>query len=167
MLEQLRRVLAHMAWADERAFQSLRAMTPPDSETLSLLAHIVGAEEVWLARLEEREPSVAVWPELDLDGCGALGRDIHARLERYLDALDPAQLDRPVPYRNRAGAAFESRVMDILLHIAMHGAYHRGQVAARVRHTGASPLYTDYIAFVRDAVPATRTDADAHEGKRL
>ena len=35
----------------------------------------------------------------------------------------------------------------------MHGSYHRGQVAMLLRQSGAEPLPTDYIVFVR-GVPA-------------
>jgi len=50
--------------------------------------------------------------------------------------LSPVDLDRRVPYRNSRGAAFDSRVEDILLHVAMHGSYHRSQVALVVRTAG-------------------------------
>jgi uncharacterized damage-inducible protein DinB len=160
MLDHLGQLLAHLRWADDRALDSLRAMPSPDAEALTLLAHVLGAEEVWLARLENREPSVAVWPDLDLDGCHALARAVHDQLDRYLAELEPQHLDRLVSYRNSAGVAFESHVADILLHIAMHGAYHRGQVALAVRRAGARPLFTDYIAFVRGGAPATRADAE-------
>ena len=159
MLEQLRQLFAHLRWADDRALESLEAIPAPDREALTVFAHVLGAEEVWLARLEQREAAAAVWPDVDLDGCRTLARAVHDRLRRYLAELEPRQLDRLVPYRNSAGVAFESRVADILIHIAMHGAYHRGQVAAAVRRAGAAPLYTDYIAFVRAGAPATRADA--------
>lgn len=163
MLDHIRRLVAHLAWADDRSLRSLRATSSPDPEAVAWLAHVLGAEEVWLARLEQREASAPVWPAIGLDDCEALARDVHARLERYLDALDPAQLDRRIAYRNSAGVPFESRVVDILLQIVTHGAYHRGQIAAAVRQAGVAPLYTDYIAFVRDGAPATRADAAARD----
>jgi len=156
-VEHLHRLFAHLAWADARALQSLREATHPQDQARELLAHVLGAEHVWLARLEGRPPTVAVWPALSLDECEALARDNEQAYARYLGALDADAVHRAVHYRNSAGAEFDSRVEDILLHVALHGAYHRGQVAAAVRRGGDVPSPTDYIAFVRGAPAATRT----------
>ena len=146
-----------MRWADERALGALRAAVPaPDPAALELYAHILGAEHVWLARLEGRLPSVAVWPTLTLDECERLGRETHAGYDAYLASLAPDDLTRGTTYRNSAGVEFTTPAEDILLHVALHGAYHRGQVARAVRLSGATPAPTDYIAFVRGAPAATR-----------
>jgi len=155
-VDYLHRLFAHLAWADARALQSLREATHPQEQAHELLAHVLGAEHVWLARLEGRPATVAVWPSLSLDECEALARENQLAYARYLGGLDAGALQRTVHYRNSAGAEFDSRVEDILLHVALHGAYHRGQVAAAVRRGGDVPSPTDYIAFVRGAPAATR-----------
>jgi uncharacterized damage-inducible protein DinB len=43
--------------------------------------------------------------------------------------------------------------------VALHGAYHRGQIAQLLRQNGAQPAATDYIGFVRGVPAATRHDA--------
>jgi uncharacterized damage-inducible protein DinB len=35
------------------------------------------------------------------------------------------------------------------MHVIMHSAYHRGQIAAEVRAAGLTPAYTDFIQSVR------------------
>ena len=45
--------------------------------------------------------------------------------------------------------AFDNTVGEILTHVAMHGHYHRGQIARVMRAAGREPVYTDYIGFVR------------------
>ena len=159
MLEQLPRLVAHLKWADDRAFESLRAMPHPDPAAVKVLAHVLGAEEVWLARMQQRESRSAVWPDLDLDGCERLAHEVHAGLEELLDSLSEQDLDRIVAYRTSTGAAFESTMIDILFQVITHGAYHRGQIAMAVRAGGSAPLYTDWIAFVRGGVPATKADS--------
>ena len=104
-----------------------------------------------------REPaSVAVWPALDLAACEALAAANHAALAGFESSLDEAGFEQEIAYTNSAGQAFRSNVRDILLQIALHGCYHRGQVALLVREAGAEPQATDYIAFVRGAPSATR-----------
>jgi uncharacterized damage-inducible protein DinB len=70
--------------------------------------------------------------------------------------VGPADLARPVTYKNSAGAQFTSLVEDILLHVCLHGAYHRGQITTALRTSGSIPNPTDYIAFIRGAPTATR-----------
>lgn len=154
-MNHIRSLLAHMAWADERILQSLRQPDLP-SRALELYAHVLGAEHVWLARLEQRAATVPVWPIMTLEECtrlAALNRDGY---QAYVDRLTSDDLRRTVHYRNSAGVEFDTPIEDILVHVAMHGSYHRGQVTLLVRDAGAEPRPTDYIAFVRGAAAATR-----------
>jgi uncharacterized damage-inducible protein DinB len=155
MLEQLKRLFAHMRWADLRALDSLRSTkTPP--ETLALYAHIVGTEHVWLSRLRGVPPELVVWPALTLEQCAAQAESNAAVFERCLAELTEPALALEVAYTNSAGQSFHSRVDDILLQVVTHGSYHRGQIASQVRKAGGTPAATDYIGFVRGVPAATR-----------
>jgi uncharacterized damage-inducible protein DinB len=154
--DQLSRLFDHMAWADARALAALRKAAVASELAHSELAHVVGTEHVWLARLEGRPATVAVWPELSVDECEALSRETQAGFRAFVDREDEATLERTVHYRNSVGAEFDTKVCDILLHVALHGSYHRGKVAAALRAAGAEPAATDYIGFVRGVPAATR-----------
>ncbi len=154
-LASLERLFEHMSWADRAAAEALGA-APAAAEALELYAHVLGAELVWLARLEASAPAAAVWPRASLSECAALASRATEGYRTYLSALAARDLDRRVAYRNSAGQAFESRVEDILWHVALHGTYHRGQIALLLRQAGERPAATDYIAFVRGAPAATR-----------
>jgi uncharacterized damage-inducible protein DinB len=154
--DQLSRLFDHMAWADARALAALRKAAVASELAHSELAHILGVEHVWLARLEGRPATVAVWPELSVDECEALSRETQAGFRAFVDREDEATLERTVHYRNSVGAEFDTKVSDILLHVALHGSYHRGKVAAALRAAGAEPAATDYIGFVRGVPAATR-----------
>ena len=41
---------------------------------------------------------------------------------------------------------------DILTHVLLHSAYHRGQIASQVRAGGEQPAYTDFIHAVRQGL---------------
>ena len=157
MLEHLHKLFAHLAWADAHALQSLREAGDP-AKPREIFAHIVGAELVWLARIEGRKAEVKVWPELSLYQCGIHAGKVREAYDRLLRGLDDDGLAREVSYINSAGNPFTNTVGDILLHVALHGSYHRGQVATLVRQGGAIPAPTDYIGFVRGAPAATRMD---------
>jgi len=124
------------------------AGTPP-VRSLTLLAHIIGTEYVWYSRLTIQKSALAVWPELTVANC----RDHITALERiwsdYLDGLKPGELESGVTYKNTKGESFSNTVSDILQHVTMHSAYHRGQIAADMRANGHTPAYTDFIHAVR------------------
>ncbi len=66
----------------------------------------------------------------------------------FLDAHH-GSLDQSVSYTNSQGEAWSSTVEEILTHITVHSAYHRGQIASDLRAAGMTPAYTDYIHAVR------------------
>ena len=157
----MRALFSHLFWADARALESLRVSDGDTERARELLAHIIGAETVWLARIEGRDPELAVWPTLSLEECETATRRVRAGYEALLARIerDPAELTRMVHYRNSAGLEFDSSVVDILRHVALHGAYHRGQIALLARLGGIAPQPTDYIAWARGAPAATRTSS--------
>lgn len=155
-MNHLQKLVAHLGWADALVLESLRRATPLDPRAFEIYRHVLGTEEVWLARLEGRKPTLAVWPEMSLDECAAAVKTNLEGLKRYVAALSPADLPRAVTYVNSAGKQFTSTVEDILLHVCLHGTYHRGQVSLALRASGAEPAPTDYIAFIRGFPAATR-----------
>jgi uncharacterized damage-inducible protein DinB len=160
MARHLERLVAHLEWTNRRTLASLRAAAEPDRKRLELLAHILAAEHVWHARLTGTAASQPVWPTLSLDECDRLATENVGRLQELVAGLTPDAAARRVTYRNSAGREFASSVEDILLHVALHGAYHRGQIAAALRGAGAVPEPTDFIAFARGSAAATRADAE-------
>lgn len=149
MSQHLSRLLQYDAWANRETVESLRDRPPERS--LRWMAHIIGAEYVWLARLEGRSAPLAVWPDLGVDACrekvAALARLWPAFLEVHRNSLGEA-----VSYTNTKGEAWTNTVEEILTHVTVHSAYHRGQIASDVREAGMTPAYTDYIHAVRQGL---------------
>jgi uncharacterized damage-inducible protein DinB len=156
MAEHLRKLIDHLKWADQATLEALRSTPGDDTRALTLFAHVLGAEAVWLARIAGRRPDVAVWPTLSLEETAQLAARNARDFDALVSSLDSDDPERTIDYRNSAGREFRDTIDDILLHVALHGAYHRGQVSLVVRVGGGEPAPTDYIAFVR-GVPAART----------
>ena len=105
--------------------------------------------EVCGAYPEQKGQPPVVWPEFTLQQCENLANDLARLWRRYLEMSSEGDLADSVGYRNSQGEAWSSRKDDILMHVVMHSAYHRGQIAADMRSAGLVPAYTDFIHSVR------------------
>lgn len=133
-------------WCNRRVLESIAA-TAANERPLRFLAHIVGAQDVWMARLIGVDGPAGSWPELTLDECAARVEELGRIWSEYLtDRLD---LSRVVEYRTFAGVPCITAVGDILTHVNNHSTYHRGQIATAVKELGGTPAATDFVAYVR------------------
>lgn len=153
MKAHLERMFRAMSWADRQALAALQSCAAAQADALPLLAHLLAAEHVWLARLEQRAPRVAVWPQLTTDECAQLAADNEAGYTALLARLNADELQVPLTYRNTKGQEFITRVLDILTHVVIHGAYHRGQIARCIGRNGGVAPDTDFIIFARQVEP--------------
>lgn len=148
-LRHLDRLLDHLEWAHRRTLAAVR--DGESGEALRLLSHVLAAERVWLRRLESGESSgLKIWPDLSHRECADLLAENVARLGRLVRSSSERDLQREVTYRNSEGREFRTPVGEILLHVLLHGAHHRGQIALRLRDAGEEPVNIDLITFVRD-----------------
>ena len=145
------RLLRYDAWANGATLGSLQVGDPP-AKAIRWMAHLVGSGELWLARLRNQPPAMAVWPDLDLEQCAAGVAHLAQQWPRYLQTMRDEDLEESVGYRNSRGEYWTSTAADILTHVTMHGSYHRAQIAAAVRESGGEPAYTDFIHAVRQGL---------------
>jgi len=142
------RLFTYDRWANQVTLDSVRAAGAPQ-RVLKLLAHIAAAQWLWLERIQGSGKKVIVWPDWKLEQCATELRGSGIAWEAYTGKANEQTLATAVPYRNSKGEQWTSRVSDIAMHVAMHGVYHRGQVAADVRASGGEPAYTDFIQAAR------------------
>lgn len=136
-------------WANREFLTALRGTTPAQPKALRLLAHTLSAQKLWLERLQRIPQSVAVWPGATLEECSTLANEMISLWAGYLNGLSPVGFEDAIDYRNSKGESWSSRVEDILTHVLMHSAYHRGQIALEMRAAGLQPAYTDFIHGIR------------------
>jgi uncharacterized damage-inducible protein DinB len=149
MWEYLSRLFSYDAWANREVLASFLAVSGVPPRAVQLMAHIFAAERLWLERLQSRPQSVPVWPDFDLQRCQAEAEEMPNLWAQYLETIDEEHLQSGVTYKNSKGEIFTSHVNDILQHVLMHSAYHRGQIATAMREAGFTPAYTDFIQAAR------------------
>ncbi len=152
LLDYLRRQFTYDAWANREVLRALEASRDNQARSLQLLAHILSAERLWLERIKAQRPSLPVWPDFAIERCKQEVEDIAALWREYLTQLSAAQISQSVRYKNSKGEEWASSVENILTHVLLHSAYHRGQIASQMRANGNQPAYTDFIHAARQGV---------------
>ena len=149
LVQEFHRLFAYDAWANREVLTSIRKCPKPAPHFLDRMGHILSAERLWLERLLQQEQTVPVWPKFSIEQCELEMEGIARRWTGYIAVMNPERLEELVSYRNSKGEPWSSRVTDILMHVVMHSAYHRGQIASDMRVAGCTPAYTDFIHCVR------------------
>ena len=151
ILEYLRRQFTYDFWANAEVLAALKAAEPSAHlvRPLQLLSHIASAERLWLERIRQQPQSLPVWPEFTLIQCEAQLAGLSKEWGDYLSHLSVDSLSQPIAYTNSKAESWTNGVQDILAHVILHSAYHRGQIAILVRTAGLTPACTDFIHPIR------------------
>jgi len=116
------------------------------------LAHILGAEWIWLRRWKGETPATLLAVSEFPTVASLRERFGAVDLERgaFLASLTDDRLQQPFDYKDLAGNAYRLPVIQTMQHVVNHGTYHRGQVTTMLRQLGATPIGTDMSRFYLD-----------------
>ena len=145
-------------WANERIAAAIVTLSPEvwgrawggsHPSIREAFSHIVATEWIWLERWCGPSPKAPPeWMEDSaVEAVVREMRDVRARRSRFLEALVDSDLDRVVSFTFLSGRDGEQRLGDLLVHVANHSTYHRGQVASMLRQAGSVPPATDFIVY--------------------
>jgi uncharacterized damage-inducible protein DinB len=139
----LSKLIDHCVWANENWIRFLAEGFASDEFLMKRMAHILLGERAWFQRLAGEEPDGDIWKLMTVLEL----RDILVRHRTMYDDLLRGDIQRVIAYQRFTGEEYQSPVADILLHLALHGAHHRGQMATYVSGTGVKPINTDFVQF--------------------
>jgi uncharacterized damage-inducible protein DinB len=124
------------------SFPSVRATT----------YHTIGAELIWLQRLELLEHPYWFpdsFRDIFSEAC-IIWQNTSSDLERFVSSQRDAALTHKCEFSDRKGTPYKMPVCEILQHVFNHSTYHRGQLVTMLRQLGATKIpATDFIGFVR------------------
>jgi len=152
MIEYMQRLFSYDDWANREVLRALEGLKVAQPRSVKLLAHILSAEKLWYERLQLQKQTYPVWPDFSLEHCKLEAEELPRLWKAYLQSLKEDGLTRSLSYKNTKGDSFSSSKQDILMHVIMHSAYHRGQIAADVRAAGFVPPYTDFVHATRQGL---------------
>jgi uncharacterized damage-inducible protein DinB len=144
--------LDYTLWANKRSLASIEALpTPPPERALNILAHIVSAQYIWLARVTGNDVALPVWGKLSIAEMHERIPAVHELWKAYLADKTDADISMlSFSYKNSLGQEYTNTLLEILTHFPIHAEHHRGQIAILVRDIGGTPILTDYIQFARE-----------------
>lgn len=161
MLQDIATLYEYNRWANGRTLEAAEKLDPTAflkdlknsfSSVRDTLAHILGAEWIWLRRWLGESPTKLIVAS-DFPTVASLRERFQAvDKERgaFLASLSEARLQQPFDYRDLAGNALRLPFAQSLQHVANHGTYHRGQITTMLRQLGATPIGTDMSRFYLD-----------------
>lgn len=153
----------YQKWANDRFRKNLKEVdfakllektTMPYGSILSMVAHIFGAVEIWLKRLEGTSlpkinsgESFHSWDELEKAWI-----DMDNKLIEVVNNLKEEEFSKRIKYRSTEGLDLETSMENILIQLVTHHqSYHRGQIGMAIRQLNLPPVQeTDFIYYVYD-----------------
>jgi uncharacterized damage-inducible protein DinB len=165
MLDEIRQLYTFHHWANGLMLDAVTALSDEQrrrtvvSSFPSLqktLAHMIGADWVWLMRWQGTSPQAlpADWGELPFEQFRGVWSDVERKQTTFLTELTEERLHSVVRYVNFAGADLQSVLWKNMRHVVNHATYHRGQVTTLIRQLGGTPASTDMERFFRTAPDA-------------
>jgi uncharacterized damage-inducible protein DinB len=157
MLDALRDLYAHQAWADAQHWAALSAAAGAlrSEELKDRLVHLHGAQRIWLGRWKGASvPFPTPGQFTVLEEIRTFAQATHRDLATFLSGLDEHALAATIRYTDLKGSAHAQPLGGLMLHLALHSQYHRGQNASLLKRLGHPAPATDFVQWLRAGKPA-------------
>jgi uncharacterized damage-inducible protein DinB len=121
---------------------------------LRVLDHIHTVDRIFQHHLQGvphrfQAPRSEVMPELQ--GLAGSMKEVDDWYAAYVRGLSAADLEQPIDFVFTSGKPARMRRGEILLHVCLHGAYHRGNAGALLQLRGLTPSRDAITDFLEDA----------------
>ena len=162
---EIQQLYDYNAWANRRSLAAAEKLKAEEfikplgssfSSVRDTLAHIYGAEWIWLERFQGRSP--AALPNVrefeDVASLRERWLEQEQRLLAFVGGLTQSDLDSELEYKTLKFGVYRNPLWQSMQHVVNHGTYHRGQVTTMLRQLGAEPILTDLMHFYRERAVA-------------
>jgi uncharacterized damage-inducible protein DinB len=153
-------------WANNKVLQAVSVLNPEQfmrdlggasRSVRDALVHIIGGEWGWLTYWKEAYPSTAslagLWDRHDalfhpdaftsVDTVRVKWVEIEKQQVEFVNSVTEEALRKMLPFTKT-----QLSLAHLMVHLANHSTYHRGQVALMMRQLNAAPLATDFHVFL-------------------
>jgi uncharacterized damage-inducible protein DinB len=157
-------VYDHKAWADDELLTRLQDLHAPDQAAdrhtaVRLLNHIHVVDRLFEAQLLRQPLPYSATNTADtptLEALHAAMRDTDRWYRDYIDTLSTADLGERLDITFTDGQPGCMSREEMLMHVALHGSYHRGAVGRILAQQGIAPPRDLLTGFLHQAQPERR-----------
>jgi len=142
-MNHLSKLIDHCTWANQAWVRFIADAFRSDEYLLQRMSHILLGERAWFQRLAGEEPDRDIWTLMEIPQL----EQVLAEHRNVFAGLLVGDLGRVISFRRFTGEEYQSPVADILFHLVLHGAHHRGQMATRASANGLTPINTDFVQY--------------------
>lgn len=160
IIQDFQILFEYNSWANSRTQQAVESM-PEEKLYVDLknsfgsihgtLVHLVGAEDIWLQRMNGADPGIFMKKENypTYESVKVKWKEIEEGWQKYLSTVKEEELTRVLTFHTQKGDLVTQKVWQSLQHAVNHSTYHRGQITTLIRQSGGTPVGTDLIAYYR------------------
>src|SRR5215510_11720763 len=163
---QYSQLVSYKRWADRGLYdvvgRKLEQLNPPEAAVLlRILDHIHVVDRIFQHHLQEVPHAFHAPRSEQIPAFQALAdgvREIDNWYVSYVDSLAESDFEQPVDFLFTSGKAARMRRGEIILHICLHGTYHRGNAGILLQKNGISPNEDRLTDFLETAAARTRSE---------
>ena len=149
-IEHLRDLFTYDDWANRRLIVALKQTSSDKSRRV--LDHVLITKREYFERLYGKDSSgFDFWPDLSVEDCSALNKDLAETYERLLSKFEDEGLGLTARYKTSEGVSYENTFRELLTHVLLHSSIHRGNIILKLREEGFEPPKIDYVIYLREA----------------
>ena len=146
-------LVRYKQWADRGLYEVVGRLDGPDAPiALRILDHMLAVDRIFQCHLQGRPhafraPRSDTVPSLDELAAGA--REAGVWYVAYVDGLTADEFTQTVEFTFTDGTPARMTRGEIILHVCLHGTYHRGNAGILLQKNGIAPnpdRLTDFLA---------------------
>lgn len=164
-LASLQSLFRYQAWAHGELVEKLEGLDAEGHaqarhDALRLLGHVLTVNRIFMAHLTRQPHGFTADNTPDTPTLESLRHALHSADRWYMDYLrdlNPEALAEPWRFAFTDGDPGCMTREEMLLHVIVHGSYHRGEVGRLLRLAGAPLPWDTFAVHLHDSEPQRRT----------
>lgn len=168
MSAMLRKLYGYHAWANRDLFDKLSSLDATQHKAelhtaLRLINHYYVVAKIFAAHLTGMPHGYASDNTVETPTLDELSAALTSSDQWYLDYLanvSPAKLSEAIPFAFTDGDKGYMTREEMLLHVALHGGYHRGEVGRILWQLSVTPPWDTFAVHLHQTEPARRLQGE-------
>lgn len=163
-LPLLRQLFGYQAWANDDLLRKLESLDPERHgqelhKAIRLINHGFVVGRIFAAHLTGGKHGYASSETEETPSLSELRTSVTASDQWFLDYLkgvSPEELDKTIAFRFTDGDKGAMSRQEMLLHVATHGGYHRGEVGRILGQLSIMPPWDTFAVYLHQSAPERR-----------